>query len=43
MVKFYGTSTIVGYLRPNPLYTCVLNKYDLVLLGFMARQPLWVI
>ena len=23
--KFYGISTIVGYLMPNPLYTYILN------------------
>ena len=28
---------------PNPLYTYILNIYDLVWLGFMAYQPLWVI
>ena len=22
---FYGISTIVGYLMPNPVYTCILN------------------
>ena len=22
---FYGISTIVGYLMPNPLYTSILN------------------
>ena len=27
---FYGISTIVGYLIPNPLYTYVSNIYDLV-------------
>ena len=27
---FFGISTIVGYLMPNPLYTCILNIYDLV-------------
>ena len=32
--------TIVGYLMPNPLYTYILNIYDLVSLGFMAYQPL---
>ena len=42
-VGFYGTSTIVGYLMPNPLYTYILDIYDLVSLGFMAYQPLWVI
>ena len=25
LVGFYGISTIVGYLMPNPLYTCILN------------------
>ena len=37
---FYGISTIVGYLMPNPLYTYILDIYDLVWLGFMAYQPL---
>ena len=27
-------------LMPNPLYTYILNIYDLVGLGFMAYQPL---
>ena len=32
---FYGiSSTIVGYLMPNPLYTYILDIYDLVWLGF---------
>ena len=39
-VGFYGISTIVGHLMPNPLYTYRLNIYDLVWLGFMAYQPL---
>ena len=39
-ILFYGISTIVGYLMPNPLYTYILNIYDLVGLGFMAYQPL---
>ena len=39
-VRFYGISTIVGYLMPNPLYTFILNIYDFVWLGFMAYQPL---
>ena len=43
LVGFYGISTIVGYLMPNPLYTYILNIYDLARLGFMAYQPLWVI
>ena len=25
-IGFYGMSTIVGYLMPNPLYTYILNK-----------------
>ena len=29
-VGFYDISTIVGYLMPNSLYTCILNIYDLV-------------
>ena len=40
LVWFYGISTIVGCLMPNPLYTYILNIYDLVWLGFMAYQPL---
>ena len=40
LVGFYGISTIVGYLMPNPLYTYILNIYDLIWLGFMAYQPL---
>ena len=27
MVWFYGISTIIGSLMPNPLYTYILNKY----------------
>ena len=30
LVGFYDISTIVGYLMPNPLYTYILNIYDLV-------------
>ena len=40
LVGFYGISTIVGYLMPNPLYTYILDIYDLVWFGFMAYQPL---
>ena len=40
LVGFYGISTIVGYLMPNPLYTDTSNIYDLVWLGFIAYQPL---
>ena len=43
LVWFYGISTIVGYLMPNPLYTYILNIYDLVWLDSMAYQPLKVI
>ena len=32
--SFCGISTIVGYLMPIPLYTYILNIYDLVWLGF---------
>ena len=37
---FFGISTIVGYFMPNPLYTYILNIYDLVWFGLMAYQPL---
>ena len=40
LVEFYGISTIVGYLMPNPLYTYILNIYDLVWFDLMAYQPL---
>ena len=40
LVRFYGISTIVGYLMPDPLYTYILNIYDLFWLGFMAYQSL---
>ena len=43
LVWFYGISTIVGYLMPNPLFTYVSNIYGLVWFGFMAYQPLQVI
>ena len=29
LVWFYGISSIIGYLMPNPLYTYILNIYDL--------------
>ena len=29
-VGFYGISTIVGYLMPNPLNTYIVNIYDLL-------------
>ena len=28
LVWFYGISTIVGYLMPNPFYTFILNIHD---------------
>ena len=28
-VGFYGISIIVGYLMPNPVYTHIINIYDL--------------
>ena len=43
LVWFYGISTIVGYLMPNPVYTYILNIYDVIWLGFMAYRPLLVI
>ena len=30
LVWFYGISSIVGYLKPNHLYTYILNPYDLI-------------
>ena len=33
LVRFYGISTIVGYLIPNPVYTYILDIYDLVWFG----------
>ena len=38
LVGFYGISTLVGYLMLNPLYTYILNIYNLVWFGFMAYQ-----
>ena len=29
LVVFYSISTVVGYLMPNPVYTYILNIYDL--------------
>ena len=43
LVWFYGISTIVDYLMPNPVYTYTLNIYRLVWLGFMVYQLLEVI
>ena len=36
---FNCTSILAGYLMPNPVYTYILNVYDLVWLGFIAYQP----
>ena len=48
MVGFYGISTIVGYLMPNPLYTYILDIYDLVgfygistIVGYLMPNPLY--
>ena len=38
-IGFYGISTIVGYLTPNPISTYILNIYNLVWFGFMVDQP----
>ena len=47
-VWFYGISTIVGYLMPNPLYTYIYNIYDLVgfygistIVGYLMPNPLY--
>ena len=29
LVSLYGISTLAGYLIPNPIYTYILNIYDL--------------
>ena len=42
LVAFYGKSTSVGFLKPNPLYTHITNIYDLVWLGFMTNRPMQV-
>ena len=34
LVGFYGISTTLGYFMPNPIYTYILNIYDLVWLRF---------
>ena len=36
LVEIFGISTFVSYLMPNPVYTYILNIYDLVRLGFMT-------
>ena len=29
LVSFYGISTIVSYLMPNPVFTYILSIYDM--------------
>ena len=48
MVGFYGISTMVGYLMLNPLYTYILDIYDLVwfygissVVGYSMPHPLY--
>ena len=48
LVWFYGISTIIGYLMPNPLYTYISNIYDLVgfygittIVGYLMPNPLY--
>ena len=43
----YDISTIIGYLMANPLYTYILNRYDLVwfygistIVGYLMPNPL---
>ena len=42
LVGFYGISTIVGYLMPNPLYIYILNIYNLIWFGFMGINHCWL-
>ena len=35
LVWFYGTSTFVGYLMPNPINTYIFNTYNLVWFGLV--------
>ena len=46
-VSFYGISTIIGYLIPNPLHTYISNIYGLVgfygistIIGYLIPNPL---
>ena len=36
LVEVYGISTSGGYLMPNPIYTHIIDIYDLVWFGLMA-------
>ena len=38
LIGFYGISTIVGYLMPNPFYTYTINTYDLVWFCLILRH-----
>ena len=47
-IWFYGISTIVGNLMPNPLFTYILNIYDLVwfdsistIMGYLMPNPFY--
>ena len=42
LVGFYGISTIVGYLMTNPLYTYILNIYDLISLVLWHINHCWL-
>ena len=38
-VKFYGISTLVGYLMPNPVYTYIILRYYVaIVLGVCVRR-----
>ena len=48
LIWFYGISSIVGYLVPNPLYRYIFNIYDLVwfygissIVGYLMSNPLY--
>ena len=43
LIWFYGLSTILDHLMPNPFYRYISNIYGLVWFGFMEYQPLEVI
>ena len=40
LVGFYDISTIVVYFMPNPVYTYILNIWDLFWSVFIAYQPM---
>ena len=37
---FMAYQPFIGYLMPNPVFTYILNIYNLVWLGFKAYRPL---